>query len=157
MRDTREPSPPLGIDPRTHPAARIVRTAFALRYAIQEAFRAAGLQATTAEWGLLNLLVHVGAQRVGDIATMSRHDRTTITRVVDGLVRRSLVDRSRDPDDRRAVRVELSRKGRTLHSKLLPVVRGVLGVAFEGVSVTQRKTLFKTLSRVHDNLLSIED
>ena len=157
MGNTRTFSGPRGIDPRTNPAARIVRTAFALRYAIQEAFRKRGLQATTAEWGLLNMLVHVGGQRVGDIAAISRHDRTTITRVVNGLVRKELVDRSRDPEDRRAVHVEINRKGRALHRKLLEVVGGILDDAFTGVTAPQRKAVFEILSHIHDNLVAMED
>lgn len=156
MCPTRESAAP-GVDPRTSPAARVVRTAFALRYAVQEAFRTAGLEATTAEWGLLNLLAHAEDPRVGDIAEMSRHDRTTITRVVDGLARRNLVERERDPKDRRAVRVRLSTNGKQLHGELVPVVRGVLKRAFAGISASERKALFSTLSRIHDNLLALDD
>lgn len=145
------------MDPRTNPAARIVRAAFALRHALQESFREARLAATPAEWMLLNLLAHAGSQRVGDIARLSRHDRTTITRVVDGLVRRGLLDRGRDPKDRRVVRVALSRRGRTLHGKLLPRARGVLEIAFDGVPAKDRKALYSALTRFHDNLVALGD
>ena len=154
MCPAREPSP--GVDPSTSPAARIVRTAFVLRHSVQEAFRAAGLEATTAEWGLLNVLVHADDQRVGDIAGMTRHDRTTITRVIGGLAGRGLVERTRDPDDRRAVRVRLSADGRRLHARLEPVVQLVLETAFTGIAARERKTLFATLARIHDNLLALE-
>ena len=150
----RESVPP--VDPSTSPAARIVRTAYVLRHTVQEAFRAAGLEATTAEWGLLNVLTHADGQRVGDIAAVTRHDRTTITRVVDGLVKRDLVERARDPNDRRAVRVRLTRDGRRLYDKLKPVARGVLKTAFAGVRANERNALFGTLSRIHDNLLALE-
>ena len=155
MCSTRESDP--GVDPGTSPAARIVRTAFALRYRVQETIRAAGLEATPAEWGLLNVLAHADDQRVGDIAGVTRHDRTTITRVIDGLDRRGLVERGRDPDDRRAVRVRLTRAGRRLHRQLEPVVRGVLRSAFAGISEDDSEALFATLSRIHDNLLALDD
>ena len=155
MCPTRDPPPT--VDPSTSPAARIVRTSFVLRHAVQEAFRTASLDATPAEWGLLNVLSHADDQRVGDIASMTRHDRTTITRVIDGLVRRGLVERARDPSDRRAVRVRRTRAGRALHARLVPVVQDVIESAFAGVSAAERKTLFATLARVHDNLVALED
>ena len=115
-----------------------MRTAFVLRHTVHEAFRAAGLQATPSEWGLLNVLNHTDDQRVGDIAAMTRHDRTTITRVIDGLVQRKLLERRRDPEDRRAVRVRLARDGRRLYARLVPVVEGVLTTAFDGIGARER-------------------
>lgn len=134
-----------------------MRTAFVLRHTVQEALRDGGFDATTSEWGLLNVLTHTDDQRVGDLAAVTRHDRTTITRVVDGLARRDLVERVRDPDDRRAVRVRLTREGRRLHRRLLPIVQGVLEAAFDGIGSRDRKALFATLARIHDNLLALGD
>jgi MarR family transcriptional regulator, 2-MHQ and catechol-resistance regulon repressor len=43
---------------------------------------------------------------------------STVTRLVDGLVKKSLVRRQKDAEDRRIVRVELTETGRKTHEKI---------------------------------------
>ena len=46
-----------------------------------------------------------------EIAALMMRDKTTITRRIDGLVKKQLVERNPDPDDRRYFRIGLTVAG----------------------------------------------
>jgi DNA-binding MarR family transcriptional regulator len=69
---------------------------------------------TPARLSALSVLVYGGAATVGDLARRQGVSLPTISRMVDGLVGAGLVERSEDPRDRRAVRLEVTRRGREL-------------------------------------------
>jgi MarR family transcriptional regulator for hemolysin len=76
----------------------------------------------------------------------------TLTRHLDSLERAGLVERRRDPSDRRAVQVELTPAGEALHTKL----RGNV-VAFDeqlraGLGAAELKRLRATLRRLEQNV-----
>jgi MarR family transcriptional regulator for hemolysin len=76
----------------------------------------------------------------------------TLTRHLDSLERAGLVERRRDPSDRRAVQVELTPAGEALHTKLRTNV-----VAFDeqlraGLGAAELKRLRATLRRLEQNV-----
>jgi DNA-binding MarR family transcriptional regulator len=69
------------------------------------------------EFGALSVLVQEGPlsqQRLGERQGV---DRTTMVAVVDGLERAKLVERRRDPNDRRAYSLHATPKGRTVRER----------------------------------------
>ena len=62
-------------------------------------------------WVLKNLLP--GSVRITALAASTQLDTSTVSRHVTQLEQAGLVERSQDPDDRRAQRVELTEKGRS--------------------------------------------
>jgi MarR family transcriptional regulator, transcriptional regulator for hemolysin len=76
----------------------------------------------------------------------------TLTRHLDSLERAGLVERRRDPSDRRAVQVELTKAGEALHGRLRENV-----VAFDrqlraGLSETDLERVRSTLRRLEANV-----
>ena len=69
---------------------------------------------TLAQYRFLVELAARGPERLADLATALAVERSTATRMCDRLVRKRLVTRRRDRDDRRAVRVSLSPAGAAL-------------------------------------------
>ena len=59
-----------------------------------------------------------GAMTMGELADHLRLETSTMTRVMDGLVAGKLAVRAADPRDRRVCRVQTSRKGRSLVSRI---------------------------------------
>jgi DNA-binding MarR family transcriptional regulator len=59
-------------------------------------------------------LAKAGASTMTELALACAMDRTSLTRTIDSLVARGLVDRSTPPSDRRTVLVEVSPSGRSL-------------------------------------------
>lgn len=86
----------------------LVLSSYALgRIAAQDA----GNDAPAAQWRVLSLLEQAGSQRVGALATSARTTQPGMTRLLGGLERDGLVLRSPDPDDSRAIVVDITAQG----------------------------------------------
>jgi DNA-binding MarR family transcriptional regulator len=66
----------------------------------------------------LEALVERGVLRSQALAEALRLDKSTTTRVVDSLVRKGYVERSSDEDDRRAVALKVTPRGRGLYERI---------------------------------------
>lgn len=66
----------------------------------------------------LEALAEQGALRSQALATHLRLDKSTTTRVIDALVRKNYVSRRPDPDDARAVQLEISASGTALYVRI---------------------------------------
>lgn len=75
----------------------------------------------------------------------------TLTRHLDGLEEAGLVRRMRDPDDRRAVRVELTNDGSALHGRLLDVVIRFNRRLLRGLEASELEQLRAVLDRLERN------
>ena len=107
------PLPP-GVPPTRHTrlANRLNSAAIHLLRRISRDDGADGV--TPARLSALSVLVYGGAATVGDLARRQGVSLPTMSRMVEGLVRAGLVNRAEDPRDRRAVRLEVTRRGREL-------------------------------------------
>jgi MarR family transcriptional regulator, transcriptional regulator for hemolysin len=76
----------------------------------------------------------------------------TLTRHLDGLERAGLVARVRDPEDRRAVRVELTEAGRAKHAELLQAVIAFNRRLRVGFGEKDLETLRDLLERLDGNV-----
>jgi MarR family transcriptional regulator, transcriptional regulator for hemolysin len=81
----------------------------------------------------------------------------TLTRHLDGMERAGLVERRRDPSDRRAVRVELTDAGRELHNRLRTNVIAFDQRLREGLDQAELGDLRTILTKLEDNVRSDED
>jgi DNA-binding MarR family transcriptional regulator len=136
-----------------HPTPDTRRLGFLLKHA------QAGLSSLTApalavidlDGRQFAVLAEIGArgpiaqQRVSEAL---RVDRTTIVALVDELERKGLVERKRDPSDRRAYAVELTPKGRRTLERALTVVGAAEREFLGSLSEADRRRLRELLARV---------
>ena len=71
-----------------------------------------GLDMTVPQVNTLILLEHSGPLRMGELAASLGSGLSTTTTIVDRLVKKQLVQRDSDPNDRRVVKCELTDTGR---------------------------------------------
>ena len=90
------------------------------------------------------------SQRVGMM------EPTTVT-ALNGMERRGLVERVRNPHDRRKVNIYLTPKGRSLRDVLLPCTEQVGVQALRGVAEEDLAVTFAVLRRMMTNLGEEED
>ena len=72
--------------------------------------------------------------RQGELADARLEDYSNVTRLVDSLVNKDLLERQPDPSDRRSHLVFLTERGRELANRLIPAV------------ISERRALYKGLS-----------
>lgn len=109
----------------------LVLSGYALgRIAAQDA----GNDAPAAQWRVLSLLEQAGSQRVGALATSARTTQPGMTRLLGGLERDGLVVRSPDPDDSRAIVVDVTTLGVETLAAWRTEFRETLAPRFAGLS-----------------------
>jgi DNA-binding MarR family transcriptional regulator len=72
----------------------------------------------------------------------------TLTTMVDALERQDLITRVPDPDDRRAIQLELSESGRALMEPLAQAVESASEVIMSPLDAAERATLLRLLTRL---------
>lgn len=75
---------------------------------------------TLSQFGTLEVLLHLGPLNQRSIGEKLLKSGGNITMVIDNLERNNLVSRKRDPNDRRAVLIELTHDGRSFIEKFFP-------------------------------------
>ncbi|MEQ8966669.1 MAG: MarR family transcriptional regulator [Azospirillaceae bacterium] len=76
---------------------------------------------------------------------------TTVT-ALNGMEQRGLVERVRNPHDRRKMNIFLTERGRALREKLIPLEVEVNRLAVEGIGARDGETLDRALRKIIKNL-----
>ena len=127
----------------------IGETAHALRKAFDRL--AVGLGVTRAQWKVLFKLTRKPGLRQVDLADLLDLEPITLCRIVDRLEESGLVERARDPEDRRAWRLNLTQKSRPLIEKLQAVGAELVGQAFAGIDPKDIEITRRVLAEVREN------
>ncbi|MDH4249053.1 MAG: MarR family transcriptional regulator, partial [Deltaproteobacteria bacterium] len=78
------------------------------------------MELTVSQFGVLEALFHLGPLSPGELGTKILRSGGNMTLVINNLVRRKLVERRRDGQDRRRVVVSLASRGRKLIEDVFP-------------------------------------
>jgi MarR family transcriptional regulator, transcriptional regulator for hemolysin len=87
-----------------------------------------------------------------ELADVTEREQTTVTKIVDKLVKKGLVNRRHDPHDRRAIRLLITDAGRQLVSEIIPKVDEIETNAYQGFHQEDIKTLQILIRKLHQNL-----
>ena len=109
----------------------IGETAHALRKAFDRL--AVGLGVTRAQWKVLFKLSRKPGLRQVELADLLELEPITLCRIVDRLEEAGLVERTRDPDDRRAWRLHVTAKAQPLIEELRGVGAELVSQVFGGI------------------------
>jgi DNA-binding MarR family transcriptional regulator len=93
-----------------------------------------------------------GPMRLNDLAQRMAISAPTASRAVEALVALGLVDRLRDPDDRRALRLGLTDEGQGRASERETRVATAFAPAVASLSASERRQLVDLLSRLESQL-----
>lgn len=141
-------------DYETVPLHWINRLGFLTRKKLAKAFRAAGQSISPEEWAILLVLWKYGAKTPSDIADGTFKDRTTVTRLLDGLVSKGFVERKEDPEDRRRSLVLVSSRGNALRGELLPIAQALIEETTAGLTAEELEVTTRTLKKMNANLVA---
>ena len=118
--------------------------------------RASALGVTTAQWRVLAWLGHEPGMKQVELAERLDIEPITACRILDRLEEAGLVERQRDPDDRRAWRLVLTDKAQPILERLRLLAEEMAGDAFAGFSVDEIEAIRAKLARVRDNVTKAE-
>ena len=130
----------------------IAETAHAIRRAFDR--RAAHLGVTRAQWRVLAWLARQPGLRQVELADHLDVEPITLCRIIDRLQEAGLVERRRDPEDRRAWRLHLTDTAGPLVDHLRGLAATMSSEAFAGLAPETIDTVRAALARVRDNLVT---
>jgi len=132
----------------------INRTAFLMTEEIARRFALNGYPLSAQDFGILYRISQQGPMTQVEIAALMLRDKTTITRRIDGLVKKHLVKRDPHPDDRRYYRISVTNEGKQALDVLIPLVSEFQQEVLSGISDTDRQATLNTLRHISDRLIS---
>ena len=106
---------------------------------------------SSAQAAILIYIAHGRGNRAADIARDYSYDTGSMTRMIDRLVKKGLLRRVRDSEDRRAMLLELTAKGRKLTERLPEVATRTLNGLLKGFSRAELDRLKGLLARMLAN------
>jgi DNA-binding MarR family transcriptional regulator len=131
------------------------RTGVRIASAFTEAIREHGV--TLQMWRVLAALDHADGQRISDLAALTSIDVSTLSRLLDSMQAKALVERRRSSGtDARVVTVHATALGHVITAKIIPLARRYEEVALAGFSAQEAEALKAMLVRVYRNIGSIE-
>src|ERR1700734_4239462 len=150
--------------PKQHYEQSTYRTQLGLGYLVKRAhslmldtmepvFEARGF--TFIQYVIMSWLRDGIAVNPKEICVLYRHDSGALTRVIDQLAERGLVERVRRDRDRRKVELQLTPAGRETIESLVPLVIEKLNAALEEFSSEEGKELERLLIKLNTKLQSV--
>lgn len=132
------------------------RTAFLMAEEISRRFSNNGYQLSAQDFGILFRLLKQGAMTQVEIGVLMMRDKTTITRRIDGLVKKQLVERNPNPDDRRYFRIALTAEGHRALEVMIPLVRDFQQEVLSDIPDEEKATTIRTLKCISDKLINLK-
>ena len=112
----------------------------------------APLGGTRQIWRVLSRLRANGPYRLGDLATDTSIEISTLSRLVVTMQRKRLIVRRRSAKDGRALTIELTAQGRELTGLIVPIAIAYEEAAIRGLSKAETRELRRILKKMYVNL-----
>lgn len=114
--------------------------------------RARTIGVTRTQWRALVTLAREEGLQQGVLAERIEVEPITLCRMIDRLAEAGLVERRRDPADRRAWNIYLTDRSRPLLDRLRAVADELFAAALDGIDDRDSAVLTATLERIRANL-----
>lgn len=111
-----------------------------------------GLELTPEQWIVLVQLWEKDGQSQSALSERTLRDQPTMSRIIDTMEKTGLVERVVDAQDARSRLVKLTRTGKALQAKLVPVAKKLVARLEQGISERELETTHRTLARMLENL-----
>ena len=112
---------------------------------------------TSAQWGPLMRMKVTGGATVAELSRWVNVDAGAMTRLLDRLEKKGLCKRIRSTEDRRVVRVELTREGEQVIKHVPVVLAEIMNAHLSGFNKTEWKALRSYLQRMLETGEALRD
>ena len=107
---------------------------------------------TVDQWVLLKIIEEHGQISQVDIAQEALKDTASITRILDLLQKKGLIQRIDDDFDRRKYLISLTADGKDFFNRMLPQISQIRDQVVKGLSKEEIQALKATLNKIRRNL-----
>jgi DNA-binding MarR family transcriptional regulator len=123
-----------------------------LSYTLAARFQAAGINMTAEQWGVILLLLNGDAQTQGQIGRQLLLEKSSTSRLLNGLERRGWITRTRNPKDSRQKLVSPTPRVLETAERCAVIARQVIADAQRGMTQEEQSVCRSFLSRIIENL-----
>lgn len=101
---------------------------------------------------ILNLLHDQPDLSQKEIASLLFKDNAAMTRMIEGMVKKGMLDKSAHPEDKRRSSITLTVKGKQTLKNIIPVILSNRNTALEGISEEEIALLVRLLQKIIRNV-----
>jgi DNA-binding MarR family transcriptional regulator len=109
---------------------------------------------TTSQGGAVLTFPLKGGLTMNELSKAVNLEISTMTRMVDQLVEKGLVQRENDAKDRRVVRVALTEAGRKLRKRLGDALQSFYSNSLENIQAEKRENIISQLQQINEAIAS---
>ncbi|WDF69900.1 MarR family transcriptional regulator [Sphingobacterium oryzagri] len=128
------------------------RTARRVKQYAQSAFQQNAFDITIDQWSVLKLLYKEDTMTHKELAEKLGKDQPTLTRIIDIITKKQLVERVEHPQDRRSLHIHLTAAGTAKVEELSPAVKDIRMKAWENLTDEDFENFTRILNTIYDNL-----
>jgi len=107
---------------------------------------------TVDQWILINIIHKYEALSQQEIGELTFKDAPTITRMIDLLVQKELIQRNEDENDRRKFSISLTKNGINTFKLVEPIVQEIRSAAYVDISDDELDIIDITMKKIFNNL-----
>lgn len=127
-------------------------TAKKIKLALQRKFNDLNVDITVDQWVVLLELHNHGTQNQVELCEHCSKDAPTITRIIELLIKKELITRESCKEDRRRFNISLSKKGKQLVQKLLPILIEFRKEGWQGLNEKDITHIERITKKIQENL-----
>ncbi|WP_266367756.1 MarR family winged helix-turn-helix transcriptional regulator [Tellurirhabdus rosea] len=141
----------------THPSDqrayffKIDTTIKKIRNALQKRFNDEGFDLTVDQWVVIDHIARNPGISQNTLADLTTKDAPTVTRIIDLLVKKSLVERRTAEDDRRKFLIHLTEAGEQKYGEVLPVVVEIRRRGWGDLSEEDYQHFVRIMDSIYNN------
>ena len=122
---------------------------------LYRSFREKGFEITPQQWAVLNRLWEMEGLHQSKLAEKTTKNRHNMTMILKQLEIKGFVEKRSDTRDKRLQRIYLTKSGKALKEKLIPIATDIIEKLFRGVASQDMEVLSKVHKTMIKNLKSL--
>lgn len=141
----------------THPSDhrayffKIDTTIKKIRSALQKRISDAGYDLTVDQWVLIDHIQRQPGVSQNELAELTFKDPPTVTRIIDLLEKKELVERTPAPADRRKFNLFLTEKGNGIYNEVFPIVAEIRRMGWGDLEESDYQHFVRIMDSIYNN------
>ena len=127
------------------------RTTRIAKLSFTKAFKNLGVDITPEQWIVIDTVNKNGTMSQKSIGQLSFKNAPTISRIIDNLVKKGLVDRTGEKGDRRKTSISITSEGAELIGLCQAEIDRLRNLSWEGLSDTDYEEFTRILDKIFEN------